>query len=227
VASSLKSTGGIGRTGHYKIRATLPPINSSPQGGQSSGHCIRRTHRYLDPACTADPSEVGGGHDHERRSATPMRARKDIRVGDTVRVERAAISPGNRRAVAVSEGDPFACGSLPVRLERCQRGRVLHAPGSPSVGATQEPSSISHEGRLTSKGSGRKPGPTERARALLADLYRLTATTAHHECSLIALPAARGYRTQQNCFPDRFLMGLGIRQVGQHLAKVLRGNSDR
>lgn len=190
----------------------------------------------LTPLALLKPVEVGGVtisratlHNADEVS------RKDIRVGDTVKVERAgdvipAIAervpvPGEQRSV------PFAmpnhcpvCGSSVAR-----EGAYYYCTGQ-AVCEAQLKGSIQHfaaKGAVDIDGLGEKTVAQLIDKGLvhdIADLYRLTREQvltldgfADRSASLL-LGAIERRRT----IPlDRFLMGLGIRQVGQHIARVL------
>ncbi|HSE57302.1 MAG TPA: NAD-dependent DNA ligase LigA, partial [Nitrospiraceae bacterium] len=190
----------------------------------------------LTPLALLKPVEVGGVTISRAtlHNADEV-ARKDIRVGDQVKVERAgdvipAIAervpvPGEQRSI------PFAmphhcpvCGSSVAR-----EGAYYYCTGQ-AVCEAQLKGSIQH---FAAKGAADIDGLGEKTVAQLidkglvhdiADLYRLTREQvltldgfADRSASLL-LGAIERRRT----IPlDRFLMGLGIRQVGQHIARVL------
>lgn len=190
----------------------------------------------LTPLALLKPVEVGG--------VTISRAtlhnadevvRKDIRIGDTVKVERAgdvipAIAervpvPGEKRA------EPFAmpthcpvCGSTVAR-----EGAYFYCSGQ-TVCPAQLKGAIDHfasKAAMNIDGLGRKTVAQLVDRGLvrsLADLYGLTKEQllglegfAERSATLLLKAIERSKVVPL----DRFLMGLGIRQVGQHVAKVL------
>lgn len=190
----------------------------------------------LTPLALLKPVEVGGvtisrATLHNADEVT----RKDIRVGDTVKVERAGdVIPAIAERVSVpgeQRSEPFqmpdhcpVCGSSVAR-----EGAYYYCTGQVACEA-QLKGSIQH---FAAKGSVDIDGLGEKRVAQLidkglvhdiADLYRLTKEQvltldgfADRSASLL-LDAIERHRT----IPlERFLMGLGIRQVGQHLARVL------
>ncbi|THJ24643.1 MAG: NAD-dependent DNA ligase LigA [Nitrospira sp. CG24E] len=190
----------------------------------------------LTPVALLKPVEVGG--------VTISRAtlhnaaevsRKDIRIGDTVKVERAGdVIPAIAERVPI-DGEqrrlPFympdhcpVCGSTVGR-----EGAFFYCTGQSVCGA-QLKGAIEHfssKHALNIEGLGKKTVAQLVDEGLvrsLADLYRLT--KAHliklkgfaDRSATVLLESIAGSKTVSL---DRFLMGLGIRQVGQHIAKVL------
>jgi len=190
----------------------------------------------LTPLALLTPVEVGGVTISRAtlHNADEV-ARKDIRIGDTVRVERAgdvipAIaervpSPGEQR------GEPFR---MPDRCPVCESnvardGAYYYCTGQ-LVCRAQLKGAIEHfasKSALNIEGLGKKTVGQLVDKGLvrsLADLYRLTKSQllelegfADRSASLL-LDAIERSKTVSL---DRFLLGLGIRQVGQHIAKVL------
>ncbi len=162
-------------------------------------------------------------------------ARKDIRVGDTVKVERAGdvipaiaervIIPGKQRA------EPFrmpercpVCGSAVAR-----EGAYYYCSGQTACPA-QLKGELEHFASKTAlniDGLGKKTVAQMIERGLvrdLADLYTLTKEQlltldgfADRSASLLLEAIERSKQASL----ERFLVGLGIRQVGQHIAQVL------
>ncbi len=190
----------------------------------------------LTPLALLKPVEVGGvtisrATLHNSDEVT----RKDIRIGDTVKVERAGdVIPAIVERVPVSgeqRSEPFVmplccpvCGSTVAR-----EGAYFYCTGK-TVCPAQLKGAIEHfvsKAALDIEGLGRKTVAQLVDRGLvrsLADLYGLTKE------QLMALEgfAERSATLLLNAIErskvvalDRFLMGLGIRQVGQHVAKVL------
>ena len=190
----------------------------------------------LTPVALLKPVEVGG--------VTISRAtlhnvdevtRKDIRIGDTVKVERAGdVIPAIAERVPVrgeQRSTPFCmpdhcpvCGSSVGR-----EGAYFYCTGQLVCGA-QLKGAIEHfasKHALNIDGLGKKTVAQlvdEGLLRSLADLYRLTKADliqlegfADRSATLL-LESISGSKTVSL---DRFLMGLGIRQVGQHIAKVL------
>jgi DNA ligase (NAD+) len=190
----------------------------------------------LTPLALLTPVEVGGVTISRAtlHNADEV-ARKDIRVGDRVKVERAgdvipAIAervpvPGERRAepVRVPERCPV-CGSAVAR-----EGAYFYCTGQ-AVCPAQIKGALEHlasKHALNIDGLGRKTVAQLVDRGLvkdLSDLYALTKEQvlgldgfAEKSASLLMAAIERSKKTTL----ERFLVGLGIRQVGEHIAKVL------
>ena len=190
----------------------------------------------LTPLALLKPVEVGGVTISRAtlHNADEV-ARKDVRVGDTVKVERAgdvipAIAervpvPGEQRAqpFRMPEHCPI-CGSGVAR-----EGAYFYCTGQ-SVCPAQLKGAIEHfasKSALNIEGLGKKTVAQLVDRGLiknLADLYRLTQEQllelegfAERSTTLLL----DSINQSKIVSLDRFLMGLGIRQVGQHIAKVL------
>lgn len=190
----------------------------------------------LTPVALLKPVEVGGVTISRAtlHNADEV-ARKDIRIGDTVKVERAGdVIPAIAERVPVhgeQRSSPFympnqcpVCGSSVGR-----EGAYYYCTGQLVCGA-QLKGAIEHfasKQALNIEGLGKKTVAQlvdERLVRSLADLYRLTKADlvalegfADRSATLL-LESITGSKTVSL---DRFLMGLGIRQVGQHIAKVL------
>ena len=190
----------------------------------------------LTPVALLKPVEVGGVTISRAtlHNADEV-ARKDIRIGDTVKVERAgdvipAIAervpvPGEHRSTPFRMPDHCpVCGSSVGR-----EGAYFYCTGQLVCGA-QLKGAIEHfasKHALNIEGLGKKTVAQLVDKGLvrsLADLYRLTNADlvrlegfADRSATLLVESIA-GSKTVSL---DRFLMGLGIRQVGQHIAKVL------
>lgn len=190
----------------------------------------------LTPIALLDPVEVGGVtisratlHNVEEV------ARKDVRVGDTVKVERAGDVipdivervpvPGEKRA------DPFTVpDTCPVcQSAVAQEGPIYYCTGQ-TVCPAQLKGSIEHfasKGALDIEGLGKKTVAQLVDHKLvrdLSDLYRLTkeqilGLDGFAEKSATQLLAAIERRKHPSL--ERFLFGLGIRHVGSHVAKIL------
>lgn len=190
----------------------------------------------LTPLALLKPVEVGGVTISRAtlHNADEV-ARKDIRVGDTVKVERAgdvipAIAerlevPGQKRE------QPFqmpnrcpVCGSAVAR-----EGAYYYCTGQAACPA-QLKGAIEHytsKSALNIEGLGKKTVAQLVECGLvkdLADLYQLRKEQllalegfADRSASLLIEAIERSKRVTL----ERFLMGLGIRQVGQHIARVL------
>jgi DNA ligase (NAD+) len=190
----------------------------------------------LTPVALLKPVEVGGVTISRAtlHNADEV-ARKDIRVNDTVKVERAGdVIPAVAERVPIpheQRSPPFlmpdhcpVCGSSVGR-----EGAYFYCTGQ-SVCRAQLKGAIEHfasKHALNIEGLGKKTVAqlvdTELVRSL-ADLYRLTKDDliklegfADRSATLLLESIASSTTVSL----DRFLMGLGIRQVGQHIAKVL------
>jgi len=190
----------------------------------------------LTPVALLKPVEVGGVTISRAtlHNADEV-ARKDIRIGDTVKVERAgdvipAIAErvpidGEQRSVPF--GMPYhcpVCGSK-VGLE----GAYFYCTGQ-LVCRAQLKGAIEHfasKHALNIEGLGKKTVAQLVDEGLvrsLADLYHVSKANlvrlegfADRSATLLLQSIANSKTVSL----DRFLMGLGIRQVGQHIAKVL------
>jgi len=190
----------------------------------------------LTPVALLKPVEVGGVTISRAtlHNADEV-ARKDIRLGDTVKVERAGdVIPAIAERVPVpgeQRSNPFCmpdhcpvCGSRVAR-----EGAYFYCTGQ-LVCSAQLKGAIEHfasKHALNIEGLGKKTVAQLVDQGLvrsLDDLYRLTKDDlvkldgfADRSATLL-LASIVGSKTVSL---DRFLMGLGIRQVGQHIAKVL------
>ncbi len=190
----------------------------------------------LTPLALLKPVEVGGVTISRAtlHNADEV-ARKDIRVGDTVKVERAgdvipAIAervpvPGEHRKPPFRMPDVCpVCGSAVAR-----EGAYYYCSGQAACPA-QLKGALEHfasKQALNIDGLGKKTVAQLVERGLvenLADLYALTKEQvltlegfADRSASLLTDAIEKSKRASL----ERFLMGLGIRQVGQHIARVL------
>ncbi len=190
----------------------------------------------LTPLALLKPVEVGGVTISRAtlHNADEV-ARKDIRVGDTVRVERAGdVIPAIAERIPISgqvRPEPFLmpqhcpiCGSAVAR-----EGAYYYCTGQAACPA-QLKGVIEHFASKTAlniDGLGKKTVAQLVDHGLvkdLSDLYRLnqqqllTLEGFAERSSTLLLEAIAKSKTVPL---DRFLMGLGIRQIGQHIAKVL------
>jgi DNA ligase (NAD+) len=190
----------------------------------------------LTPLALLRPVEVGGVTISRAtlHNADEV-ARKDIRVGDTVKVERAGdVIPAIAERVPVpgeTRSEPFAMPNLcPVCGSAVARdGAYFYCTGQAACPA-QLKGAIEHfasKSALNIEGLGKKTVAQLVDQGLvqdLADLYRLSREQLlrlegfAERSSTLLLDAISRSKTVSL---DRFLMGLGIRQVGQHIAKVL------
>lgn len=190
----------------------------------------------LTPLALLRPVEVGGVTISRAtlHNADEV-ARKDVRIGDTVKVERAGdVIPAIAERVPVpgeTRSSPFVmpghcpvCGSAVAR-----EGAYFYCTGQAACLA-QLKGAIEHfasKHALGIDGLGKKTVAQLVDRGLvknLADLYRLTREDlltlegfADRSATMLLTSIERSKRVAL----ARLLMGLGIRQVGQHIAKVL------
>ncbi len=190
----------------------------------------------LTPLALLKPVEVGGVTISRAtlHNADEV-ARKDIRVGDTVKVERAGdVIPAIAERIEVpgqTRAQPF---QMPDRCPVCEsavarEGAYYYCTGQAACPA-QLKGAIEHfasKNALNIEGLGKKTVAQLVERGLvktLADLYTLTNQQllslegfAERSASLLLHAIEHSKRVTL----ERFLMGLGIRQVGQHIARVL------
>lgn len=190
----------------------------------------------LTPIALLKPVEVGGVTISRAtlHNADEV-AKKDVRVGDTVKVERAGdVIPAIVERVPVTgeqRAEPFV---MPAHCPVCgstvaQEGAYFYCTGQ-TVCSAQLKGAIQHfasKAALNIEGLGHKTVAQFVDRGLvrsLADLYGLTKDQlmelegfAERSATLLLDAIERSKFVPL----DRFLMGLGIRQVGQHVAKVL------
>ncbi len=190
----------------------------------------------LTPLALLNPVEVGGVTISRAtlHNADEV-ARKDIRDGDTVKVERAGdVIPAIVERVPVpgeARSAPFAmpdrcpvCGSAVAR-----EGAYVYCTGQ-TVCPAQLKGAIEHfasKSALNIDGLGKKTVGQLVDHGLvrdLADLYQLNweqilGLEGFAERSATLLLDAIGQSKHVSL--ERFLLGLGIRQVGQHIATVL------
>ncbi len=190
----------------------------------------------LTPLALLKPVEVGGVTISRAtlHNADEV-ARKDVRVGDTVKVERAgdvipAIAervpvPGEeRQAPFVMPDHCPVCGSAVAR-----EGAYFYCTGQ-TVCVAQLKGAIEHfasKSALNIDGLGKKTVAQLVDAGMvkdLADLYSLTKEqllTLEGFADRSATLLMESIERSKSVTLERLLMGLGIRQVGQHIAKVL------
>ncbi len=190
----------------------------------------------LTPVALLKPVEVGGVTISRAtlHNADEV-ARKDIRIGDTVKVERAGdVIPAIAERVPIPDEQRSAPFLMPDHCPICgsnvgREGAYFYCTGQLVCGA-QLKGAIEHfasKRALNIEGLGKKTVAQLVDEGLvrsLADLYRLTNADlvrleGFADRSATALMESIAGSTAVSL--DRFLMGLGIRQVGQHIAKVL------
>jgi len=192
----------------------------------------------LTPLALLKPVEVGGVTISRAtlHNADEV-ARKDIRVGDTVKVERAGdVIPAIAERIEV----PGQKREPPFQMPNCcpicnstvaREGAYYYCTGQAACPA-QLTGAIEHyasKSALNIEGLGKKTVAQLVEAGLvtnLADLYRLKKEQlleldgfADRSASLLL----EAMKHSKEVSLDRFLMGLGIRQVGQHIARVLAG----
>ena len=190
----------------------------------------------LTPIALLDPVEIGGVT-VSRASLHNVEevARKDVRVGDTVKVERAGdVIPDVVERVPVpgeKRGTPFVPpAQCPVcQSHTIQEGPILYCTGQ-TVCSAQLKGSLEHyvsKSAMNIDGLGKKTIAQfvdEGLVSNLADLYtlrkeQLLELEGFAEKSATQL--VEGIEKSKQATLVRFLIGLGIRHVGVHIAKVL------
>jgi len=190
----------------------------------------------LTPIALLDPVEVGGVtisratlHNVEEV------ARKDVRIGDTVKVERAGdVIPDIVERVPILNETRNAPFVVPDHCPVCesavvQEGPIYYCTGQ-TVCSAQLKGGIEHfasKNALNIEGLGRKTVAQLVNHNLvqdLSDLYRLTqeqilTLDGFAEKSGTQLLSAIEHSKTPSL--ERFLFGLGIHNVGSHVAKVL------
>ncbi|MFQ5991293.1 MAG: NAD-dependent DNA ligase LigA [Nitrospiraceae bacterium] len=190
----------------------------------------------LTPLALLKPVEVGGVTISRAtlHNADEV-ARKDIRVGDTVKVERAGdvIPAVSERVVIEREqrAEPFR---MPDRCPVCNSAVAIEGAYYYCTGQTVCPAQLkgalehfASKSAFNIDGFGKKTIAQLVERGLvknLADLYAVTKEQlltldgfADRSASLLVAAIERSKQVSL----ERALMGLGIRQVGQHIARVL------
>lgn len=190
----------------------------------------------LTPLALLTPVEVGGVTISRAtlHNADEV-ARKDIRKGDRVKVERAGdVIPAIAERVPVQgerRGIPFRMPDVcPVCQSKVAREGAYYYCTGQSVCMAQLKGVIEHfasKSALNIEGLGKKTVSQLVDAGLvrsLSDLYKLTKAKlleldgfADRSASLLLESIERSKQVSL----DRFMMGLGIRQVGQHIAKIL------
>lgn len=190
----------------------------------------------LTPLALLKPVEVGGVTISRAtlHNADEV-ARKDIRVGDTVKVERAGdVIPAIAERVPVAGEERQAPFVMPDHCPVCgsavaREGAYFYCTGQ-TVCVAQLKGAIEHfasKSALNIDGLGKKTVAQLVDAGMvkdLADLYSLTKEQllaldgfADRSASLLMHSIERSKAVSL----ERLLMGLGIRQVGQHIARVL------
>jgi DNA ligase (NAD+) len=202
---------------------------------QDIGVSVGRT-GAMTPFALLKPVEVGGVTISRAtlHNADDV-ARKDIRVGDTVRIERAGDVipavvervpvPGEKRAEPFRMPDRCpVCGSRAVR-----EGAYYYCSGKAACLA-QLQGELEHFGSkiaLDIDGLGEKTVAQLVGRGLVKDLSDLFALTKEDLLTLegfadrSATLLHEAIQRRKRVTLERFLIGLGIRNVGEHIASVL------
>ncbi|MEX0830819.1 MAG: NAD-dependent DNA ligase LigA [Nitrospirales bacterium] len=190
----------------------------------------------LTPIAMLDPVDIGGVT-VSRASLHNMDevGRKDVRVGDTVKVERAGdVIPDIVERVAISgeqRSEPFV---PPARCPVCQShtiqdGPLLYCTGQTACSA-QLKGSLEHyvsKGAMNIDGLGKKTIAQFVDAELVKDLSDLYTLKKEQLLKLegfaekSATQLIEGLEKSKQATLFRFLIGLGIRHVGSHIAKVL------
>ncbi|RMH02686.1 MAG: NAD-dependent DNA ligase LigA [Nitrospirae bacterium] len=190
----------------------------------------------LTPIALLDPVEVGGVT-VSRATLHNMDevARKDIRVGDLVKVERAGdVIPDIVERVAVpgeTRSEPFVppthcpvCGSMVIR-----EGPIVYCTGQ-TVCPAQLKGAIEHfasKNAVDIDGLGKKTVAQLVDRGLVPDLPGIYSVTQEDILRLDGFADKSASQLihaieRAKCIPlPRFLLALGIRHVGAHIAQVL------
>ena len=190
----------------------------------------------LTPLALLKPVEVGGVTISRAtlHNADEV-ARKDVRVGDTVKVERAGdVIPAIAERVPVPGEERQAPFVMPYHCPVCgsavaREGAYFYCTGQ-TVCVAQLKGAIEHfasKSAMNIDGLGKKTVAQLVDAGMvknLADLYSLTKEQlltldgfADRSATLLMDSIERSKAVSL----DRLLMGLGIRQVGQHIARVL------
>jgi DNA ligase (NAD+) len=190
----------------------------------------------LTPIAMLDPVDIGGVT-VSRASLHNVEevARKDVRVGDTVKVERAGdVIPDIVERVDIPGEERTQFFVPPAQCPVCQshtiqEGPILYCTGQ-TVCSAQLKGSLEHyasKGAMNIDGLGKKTIAQFVDEGLvkdLADLYTLQKEAllelegfAEKSCAQLL----DGLEKSKQASLPRFLIGLGVRHVGSHIAKVL------
>ena len=190
----------------------------------------------LTPLALLNPVEVGGVTISRAtlHNADEV-ARKDIRDGDTVKVERAGdVIPAIAERIEVPGQQRARPFRMPDRCPVCdsavaREGAHYYCTGQAACPA-QLKGAIEHfasKSALNIEGLGKKTVAQFVEHGLvktLADLYTLTkeqVLTLEGFAERSATLLLNAIEHSKRVSLERFLMGLGIRQVGQHIARVV------
>ncbi len=190
----------------------------------------------LTPLALLKPVEVGGVTISRAtlHNADEV-ARKDIRQGDTVKVERAGdVIPAVAERVSVPGEVRHPPFSMPTHCPIChstvgREGAYFYCTGQ-TICPAQLKGAIEHfsaKPALNIEGLGKKTVAQLVERGLvkeLSDLFTLTKETVMSLDGFADRSATQlldQIKNRRTVSLERFLMGLGIRQVGQHIARIL------
>lgn len=161
--------------------------------------------------------------------------RKDIRIGDTVKVERAGdVIPAISERVPIAGESRSAPFAMPAHCPVCgaavaREGAYFYCTGHAACPA-QLKGAIEHfasKSALNIEGLGKKTVSQLVDQGLvrnLADLYQIQYEQLLNLDGFAARSSAlllEALDRSKSVSLDRFLVGLGIRQVGLHVAKIL------
>lgn len=229
-----KTLGEKSRSPRWAIAFKFPPRKELTKV-QEIAMSVGRT-GALTPIALLDPVEIGGVT-VSRASLHNVEevARKDVRVGDTVKVERAGdVIPDVVERVPVpgeERGAPFQPPTIcPVcQSHTIQEGPILYCTGQ-TVCSAQLKGSLEHfasKSALNIEGLGKKTVAQLIDKGLvkkLSDLYTLDLDDLL-QLEGFADKSARQLLGEIEKSKDvpfaRLLIGLGIRHVGTHIARIL------
>ena len=229
-----QSLGEKSRSPRWAIAYKFPPRKELTKV-QGIAVSVGRT-GALTPIALLDPVEIGGVT-VSRASLHNVEevARKDVRVGDTVKVERAGdVIPDVVERVPVSGEKRQAPFRPPTTCPVCQshtvqEGPILYCTGQ-TVCSAQLKGSLEHyasKGAMNIEGLGKKTIAQFVDEGLVKDLADLYALQKDQLLQLegfaekSATLLIEGLENSKQAPLARFLIGLGIRHVGSHVAKVL------
>ena len=190
----------------------------------------------LTPIALLNPVEVGGVTiSRATLHNVDEVARKDVRVGDTVKVERAGdVIPDIVERVPVPGETRSERFTVPIQCPVChsavqREGPIIYCSGQ-TVCPAQLKGSIEHfasKGALDIDGLGKKTVAQLVDRGLVKDLSEIYTLTKEKVLSLegfaerSASQLLDAIAKSKEVSLQRFLFGLGVRHVGAHIARVL------
>lgn len=232
-----KALGEKSRSPRWAIAFKFPPRKELTKV-QDIAMSVGRT-GALTPIALLDPVEIGGVT-LSRASLHNVEevARKDVRVGDTVKVERAGdVIPDVVERVPVPGEERGAPFQPPTTCPVCQshtiqEGPILYCTGQ-TVCSAQLKGSLEHfasKGALNIEGLGKKTVAQLVDKGFvkdLSDLYTLGVDDFLQLEGFADKSARQLFEEIQKSKDVPFaslLIGLGIRHVGTHIARVLAQN---